>query len=164
MGAMVMNFASNILGLGNAATPFGLKAMEELDRLNPRPGVASDSMVLFLAINTSSITLMMPTGTMVIRDQLGSAAPAAIWMPTIIATTCSTAAAVSAFYLLRRRRRFALAAAEAASATPGRMRPPAERKPLEAPPAPPPAGPARSSWPAASSSPRCWAWASRCRT
>jgi spore maturation protein SpmA len=109
MGAMVMNMASNILGLGNAATPFGLKAMEELDRLNPRPGVASDSMVLFLAINTSSITLMMPTGTMVIRDQAGSGAPAAIWIPTLIATTCSTIAAVAAFYFLRRRKRFALA-------------------------------------------------------
>jgi spore maturation protein SpmA len=112
MGAMVMNMASNILGLGNAATPFGLKAMEELDRLNPRPGVASDSMVLFLAINTSSITLMMPTGTMVIRDAAGSTASAAIWIPTLIATTCSTLAAITAFYALRRRRRFALAAIE----------------------------------------------------
>ncbi len=108
MGAMVMNMASNVLGLGNAATPFGLKAMEELDGLNRRPGVASDSMVLFLAINTSSITLMMPTGTMVIRDHAGSADPAAIWLPTLIATTCSTIAAISAFYLLRRRKRFAL--------------------------------------------------------
>jgi len=114
MGAMVMNMASNVLGLGNAATPFGLKAMEELDRLNRRPGVASDSMVLFLAINTSSITLMMPTGTMVIRDQAGSAAPAAIWIPTLIATTCSTVAAIAAFYALRRRKRYALAAAAAA--------------------------------------------------
>ena len=110
MGAMVMNMASNVLGLGNAATPFGLKAMEELDRLNRRPGIASDSMVLFLAINTSSITLMMPTGTMVIRDHAGSADPAAIWLPTLIATTCSTIGAISAFYLLRRRKRFALSA------------------------------------------------------
>jgi len=110
MGAMVMNMASNVLGLGNAATPFGLKAMEELDRLNRRPGIASDSMVLFLAINTSSITLMMPTGTMVIRDHAGSADPAAIWLPTLIATTCSTIAAITAFYLLRRRKRFALPA------------------------------------------------------
>jgi len=117
MGAMVMNMASNVLGLGNAATPFGLKAMEELDNLNRRPGIASDSMVLFLAINTSSITLMMPTGTMVIRDHAGSADPAAIWLPTLIATTCSTIAAIAAFYLLRRRKRFALAAvADAADA------------------------------------------------
>jgi spore maturation protein SpmA len=143
MGAMVMNFASNILGLGNAATPFGLKAMEELDRLNTRPGVASDSMVLFLAINTSSITLMMPTGTMVIRDQLGSAAPADIWIPTIIATTCSTLAAVSAFYLLRRRKRFALAPVDAPPPEAEPATPPSEPlgDPPEAPPAPPPAGP-----------------------
>jgi spore maturation protein SpmB len=91
--------------------------MEELDRLNPRPGVASDSMVLFLAINTSSVTLMMPTGTMVIRDAAGSAAPAAIWIPTLIATTCSTIAAITAFYLLRRRKRFAIAAAAPAAAS-----------------------------------------------
>jgi spore maturation protein SpmB len=97
-----------MLGLGNAATPFGLKAMEGLDRLNRRPGVASDSMVLFLAINTSSVTLMMPTGTIVMREHAGSVEPAAIWIPTLIATTCSTIAAISAFYLLRRRKRYAL--------------------------------------------------------
>lgn len=106
MGAMVMNMASNVLGLGNAATPFGLKAMVELNRLNPHPGVATDPMVLFLAINTSAITLMAPTGTMAIRSAAGSAAPAAIWVPTLIATTCSTLAAVGAYYLLRGRKRF----------------------------------------------------------
>jgi spore maturation protein SpmA len=108
MGAMVMNLASNILGLGNAATPFGLKAMVELNRLNPHPGVVTDSMVLFLAINTSAITLMAPMGTVGVRAAAGSAAPMAIWIPTLIATTCSTVAAVSAFYLLRRRRRYAV--------------------------------------------------------
>ena len=72
MGAMVMNLASNILGLGNAATPFGLKAMSELNRLNPHPGVATDPMVLFLAINTSAITLMAPTGTMMVRSAAAS--------------------------------------------------------------------------------------------
>ena len=66
MGAMVMNIASNMLGLGNAATPFGLKAMAELARLNPHPGSASNSMVLFLAINTSAVTLMAPTGTIAV--------------------------------------------------------------------------------------------------
>jgi spore maturation protein SpmA len=131
MGAMVMNMASNILGLGNAATPFGLKAMEELDRLNRRPGVASDSMVLFLAINTSSITLMMPTGTMVIRDHAGSAAPAAIWIPTLIATTCSTLAAVAAFYALRRLKRYALPAAEQAEASQSAWEEPGEREEVE---------------------------------
>jgi spore maturation protein SpmA len=107
MGAMIMNMASNILGLGNAATPFGLKAMVELDRLNPYPGVATNPMVLFLAINTSAITLMAPTGTMAVRSAAGSAAPAAIWIPTLIATICSTSGAVAAYYVLRRRPRFA---------------------------------------------------------
>ncbi|MGH0028583.1 MAG: nucleoside recognition domain-containing protein [Myxococcota bacterium] len=107
MGAMVMNMASNMLGLGNAATPFGLKAMVELNKLNRLPGVATDPMVLFLAINTSAITLMAPTGTMAVRSAAGSASPAAIWIPTLIATTCSTVAAVSAYYLLRGRKRFA---------------------------------------------------------
>jgi spore maturation protein SpmA len=107
MGAMVMNMASNILGLGNAATPFGLKAMVELSRLNRLPGVASDPMVLFLAINTSAITLMAPTGTMAVRSAAGSAAPGAIWLPTLIATTCSTTAAIAAYFALRKLRRFA---------------------------------------------------------
>jgi spore maturation protein SpmA len=105
MGAMVMNFATNILGLGNAATPFGLKAMVELDRLNPRPGVATDAMAMFLAINASSITLMPPTGTIAVRAAAGSADPFAVWIPTLIATTCSTLAAVAAIYALRARER-----------------------------------------------------------
>jgi spore maturation protein SpmA len=107
MGALIMNMASNILGLGNAATPFGLKAMTELDKLNRYPGVATDPMVLFLAINTSAITLMAPTGTMAVRSAAGSTAPAAIWIPTLIATICSTAGAIGAYYLLRGRPRFA---------------------------------------------------------
>jgi spore maturation protein SpmA len=101
MGAMVMNMASNMLGLGNAATPFGLKAMVELGRLNPQPGSASNAMVLFLAINTSAITVFPPTGTIAVRDAAGSQDPFAIWVPTLIATTCSTLAAVGVFYLLR---------------------------------------------------------------
>lgn len=107
MSSMVMNMASNMSGLGNAATPFGLKAMAELDRLNPHPGSASDAMVLFLAINTSAITLLPPLGTIGVRLAAGSPHPEIIWAPTLIATTCSTIAAVSAFYLLRRLPRFA---------------------------------------------------------
>jgi spore maturation protein SpmA len=61
MGAMVLNLSANALGLGNAATPFGIRAMQELDTLNPHKGTASNAMVLFLAINTSSVTLL-PTG------------------------------------------------------------------------------------------------------
>ena len=108
MGAMVMNLASNVLGLGNAATPFGLKAMVELEKLNPHPGVASDSMALFLAINTSAITLMAPTGTIAVRVAAGSAQPEAVWVPTLIATTCSTTAAVLACFALRRLGRYRL--------------------------------------------------------
>ncbi len=113
MGAMVMNFASNILGMGNAATPFGLKAMNELARLNQHSPSASNAMVLFLAINASAITLIPPLGTMGVRAAAGSADPGAIWMPTLFATTCSTAAAVLTFYLLRPLRFFAPRAAAA---------------------------------------------------
>lgn len=107
MSAMVMNFASNILGMGNAATPFGLKAMNELARLNHHSPSASNAMVLFLAINASAITLIPPLGTIGVRAAAGSADPGAIWMPTLFATTCSTSAAVLAYYLLRPLRFFA---------------------------------------------------------
>ncbi|MCG8592219.1 MAG: spore maturation protein [Proteobacteria bacterium] len=102
MAAMIMNMASNVMGLGNAATPFGLKAMAELARLNPHPGTATNAMVLFLAINTSAITLMAPTGTIAVRLAAGSEHATAIWIPTLIATICSTTAAVTAFFALRR--------------------------------------------------------------
>ncbi len=101
MGAMIMNMASNMLGLGNAATPFGLKAMAELDRLNTRPGVASNSMVLFLAVNTSSVTLL-PSGVIALRAAEGSANAAAIFPTTLFATLCSTIGAVTACLLLQR--------------------------------------------------------------
>ncbi len=100
MGAMVMNMSSNMMGLGNAATPFGLKAMAELARLNTMPGVATNAMVLFLAINTSAITIFPPFGTIAVRQAAGSVDPWAIWVPTLIATTCSTLAAVTAYFLL----------------------------------------------------------------
>jgi spore maturation protein SpmA len=103
MGAIVMNMASNMLGLGNAATPFGLKAMVELNRLNAHPGVATDAMVLFVVLAATAFHLMAPTGTMAVRAAAGSAAPAAIWVPTMIATACSTLAGIGAVFLLRRR-------------------------------------------------------------
>ena len=102
MGAIVMNMASNMLGLGNAATPFGLKAMTELAKLNRHSQTASDAMILFLAINTSAITLLPPSGTIMVRLAAGSQAADAIWVPTLIATVCSTLAAVAMFYALRR--------------------------------------------------------------
>ena len=69
MGAMIMNIAANMLGLGNAATPFGLKAMRELDSLNSRKGVSTDAMALFLAINTSGVAVL-PIGVIAIRTSL----------------------------------------------------------------------------------------------
>jgi spore maturation protein SpmA len=102
MTAIVMNFASNMLGLGNAATPFGLKAMVELDKLNRNKGVATDAMALFLAINTSSIVLLPPLGTVAVRVATGSESPFSIWVPTLLATICSTVAAVSTCLLLQR--------------------------------------------------------------
>ena len=126
MAAMVMNFATNILGLGNAATPFGLKAMRELETLNPYPGVASNSMVLFLSINATAITLFPPTGTMAVRAAAGSAAPEAIWVPTLIATTCSTLTAVAVFYLLRGWSRYAFQPLPGAPSPAAPPPPPAE--------------------------------------
>lgn len=101
MGAMIMNISANVLGLGNAATPFGIRAMEHLNRLNPAKGTASDAMILFLAINTSSVTLL-PTGVIALRAAAGSADPAGIVPTTLFATLCSTAAAILAAKLLAR--------------------------------------------------------------
>lgn len=101
MSAMLMNFASNVLGMGNAATPFGLKAMSELSRLNHGAPWASNPMILFLAINASSITLLPPLGTIGVRAAAGSNDPWAIWMPTLFATICSTTAAVVAYFALK---------------------------------------------------------------
>jgi spore maturation protein SpmA len=117
MGAMVMNIASNVLGLGNAATPFGLKAMVELNRLNRVPGIASDPMVLFLTINAASVTLMAPTGTIAVRAAAGSTAPMAIWLPTLIATACSMAAGLAMVYWLRGSPRYAVRAPSGAPET-----------------------------------------------
>jgi spore maturation protein SpmA len=95
MGAMILNFSANVLGLGNAATPFGIRAMQELDRLNPVKGTATNAMVLFLAINTSSITIL-PTGVIALRAAAGSVDPAAIVPTTLFATICSTTVAILA--------------------------------------------------------------------
>jgi spore maturation protein SpmA len=102
MGAMVMNLASNVLGLGNAATPFGLKAMTELQRLNRTPASASDAMVLFLAINATSVSLF-PLGVIGVRASLGAASPEAVWIPTLLATAASTGTAILCHFALRHR-------------------------------------------------------------
>ncbi len=95
MSAMIMNMAANALGLGNAATPMGIKAMMELDRLNPNKGEATNAMCLFLAINTSSVTLL-PLGVIGVRASACAAEPASILITTLVATICSTAVAIVA--------------------------------------------------------------------
>ena len=84
-GAIVMNRSANMLGLDNAATPLGLKAMKELQSLNPEPDRATDEMVLFMVMNASSVTLV-PISIMTFRAQLGAANPADVFVPILIAT------------------------------------------------------------------------------
>lgn len=100
MGAMVMNISANLLGLGNAATPFGLKAMEELQKLNKKKDTATNAMVTFLAINTSSVTLI-PASTIAILSAAGAINPTEIIGPTIMATTISTIVAIILSKLLQ---------------------------------------------------------------
>jgi len=100
MGAMVMNLSANILGLGNAATPMGLIAMRELQKLNHGRDNASDAMCTFLALNTSCVTLI-PTTIIGIRLLYGSADPTEIVGPTIMATAFSMAVAIVVDRLLR---------------------------------------------------------------
>jgi len=88
-GAIVMNLSANVLGLDNAATPLGLKAMKELQTLNPQPERASDEMILFMVINASSVTVL-PMTIFTFRAQLGAADPTDVFVPILIATYCST--------------------------------------------------------------------------
>ncbi len=101
IASMTMNISANMLGLGNAATPFGIRAMKDLNDLNPHPGKATDSMALFLAINTSNVTIL-PTGVIALRISAGSKDPAGIIPTTLFATTCSTAVAIISAKLLER--------------------------------------------------------------
>ncbi|CDN42796.1 nucleoside recognition domain-containing protein [Paenibacillus sp. P22] len=94
LGYIMSNMSANILGLGNAATPMGIKAMQELQKLNPRPDTASPAMCTLLALNTSSITLV-PTTLIAIRMNYGSANPAEIVGTTLAATAVATAAAIA---------------------------------------------------------------------
>ncbi|GHD61314.1 nucleoside recognition domain-containing protein [Jeongeupia chitinilytica] len=93
LGAMTMNIAANMLGLDNAATPLGLKAMKELQTLNPSPDTATDAQVLFLVINTAAVTLF-PVTIFAYRAQLGAADPTDIFIPLLIASFTATIAGV----------------------------------------------------------------------
>ncbi len=89
VGSMVMNIAANVLGLDNAATPMGLKAMEQLQEHNPRKDTASDAEIMFMVINSSSVTLI-PITILMYRSELGSANPASVFVPILLATSVST--------------------------------------------------------------------------
>lgn len=106
MGAMILNLSANILGLANAATPFGLKAMRELDRLNARPGVATNAMALFLTINTAGLAVL-PLGAVAVRATLGSHDAAGIMIPSLLSTMTTTIVGVIMVKLLERRAAFA---------------------------------------------------------
>ncbi|MCD8292909.1 MAG: hypothetical protein LUC23_04010 [Prevotellaceae bacterium] len=101
LGSIFMNLAANMLGLDNAATPMGLKAMKELQTLNPKKDTASNPMIMFLVINTSGL-ILIPVSIMMYRAQLGAAQPTDIFIPTLLTTSVSTLVGVSIVSLTQR--------------------------------------------------------------
>ena len=101
VGNIFMNIAANMLGLDNAATPLGLKAMEGLQQLNPKKDTATNPMIMFLVINTSGLTII-PVSIMVYRAQAGAAQPTDVFIPILLATFCSTLAGIVATSLYQR--------------------------------------------------------------
>jgi spore maturation protein A len=101
IGAMIMNISANMLGLSNAATPLGLKAMEELDKLNKKKGTATNAMVTFLAINTAGLTLI-PATAIAIRASLGSMNPTVIVGTSIFGASCATIVGITTAKLLEK--------------------------------------------------------------
>lgn len=114
MSAMLLNMSANMLGLGNAATPFGIRAMEELKKLSALKNTATNAMCLFLAINTSSVALL-PLGVIGVRAAAGASDPAAIMIPTFLATVASTVVAIISARALSKIDRGYQAEVEAAS-------------------------------------------------
>ncbi|MEQ8847697.1 nucleoside recognition domain-containing protein [Botrimarina sp.] len=110
-GAMLMNISANMLGLDNAATPFGLQAMRELDKLNPHEGTATNAMATFLAINTSSVTLL-PISIIALRAAAGSESPASPIGGMFLATCVSTGVAIFTIRTLQKWPRYAVAPAD----------------------------------------------------
>ncbi|MBT4187511.1 MAG: hypothetical protein HOE14_09905, partial [Gemmatimonadales bacterium] len=100
-GSMVMNFAANMLGLDNAATPLGLKAMQELQELNPSDDTASNAQIMFLVLNTSGLTLI-PISVMVYRAQMGAANPSDVFLPILLTTFFSTMAGLISVAIVQR--------------------------------------------------------------
>ncbi|MBN2778175.1 MAG: hypothetical protein JXR36_11050 [Bacteroidales bacterium] len=100
-GSMVMNIAANMLGLDNAATPLGLKAMKELQEINPEKSKASNPMIMFLVLNTSGLTII-PISVMVYRAQMGAADPSDIFLPILLSTFVSTLIGIVAVSLFQK--------------------------------------------------------------
>jgi spore maturation protein A len=105
MGAIIMNTAANMLGLSNAATPIGLKAMEELNKLNPKAGTATDAMITFLAINTGGL-ILIPATAIAVRAAAGSSNPGIIIGTSIFGAGCATVVGVAASKILQRLPRY----------------------------------------------------------
>lgn len=101
LGAIVMNLTANMMGLSNAATPFGIKAMEEMDRLNPNKGRASNDMALFLVMNAACIQLV-PSTIISIRAAAGSSNPGAIILPAILSTASAAIVGIICCKILQR--------------------------------------------------------------
>ncbi len=101
LGLMTLNFAANALGLDNAATPMGLKAMRALQELNPRPDTATNAQILFLVLNASSLTLL-PVSIFMYRMQQGAADPTLVFLPILVATSASTLAGLLAVAVVQR--------------------------------------------------------------
>ncbi|WP_343307680.1 nucleoside recognition domain-containing protein [Chitinophaga niabensis] len=101
MGSVVMNFSANMLGLDNAATPIGLKAMKQLQDINPEKDTASDAQIMFLVLNTAGLTII-PTSVMAVRLSMGAANPADIFIPTMIGTFISFLSGMIAVALYQR--------------------------------------------------------------
>ncbi|MDE6285238.1 MAG: spore maturation protein [Bacilli bacterium] len=104
LGYIASNVAANMMGLGSAATPFGLKAMKELQKINPEKEIASTPMITFLVLNTGGVTIV-PTTVLALRMAQGSANPSEIIIPGIIATTCSSIGGLLLDYIIRKRRK-----------------------------------------------------------
>lgn len=100
-GSIMMNLAANMLGLDNAATPMGLKAMQQMQEVNPDTKAASNAQIMFLVLNTSGLTIV-PVSIMVYRAQMGAANPTDVFIPLLIATYCSTLAGVIAVSVYQR--------------------------------------------------------------
>ncbi len=133
MGSMLMNMAANMLGLGNAATPLGLRAMRDLETINPHPGTATNAMCTFLAINTSSVQLI-PTTAIAILVSAGSRNPTAIVGTSLLATLCAATVAITMVKLLEKLPLFAVRPHELPPKTADTLEPPVESLLPTAPP------------------------------